>query len=43
MPRDHVPGEALLREVFGFDAFRPGQGEIVEAVAQGEKEGAPSV
>ncbi|APX22078.1 MAG: DNA helicase RecQ [Rhodobacteraceae bacterium] len=36
MPRDHVPGEALLREVFGFDAFRPGQGEIVEAVAQGE-------
>jgi len=27
--------EALLREVFGFDGFRPGQGEIVEAVAAG--------
>lgn len=26
---------ALLREVFGFDAFRPGQAEIVEAVAAG--------
>ena len=25
----------LLREVFGFDAFRPGQQEIVEAVASG--------
>ncbi|MCH2094151.1 MAG: DNA helicase RecQ [Rhodobacteraceae bacterium] len=33
MPRD--TGTALLREVFGFDAFRPGQGEIVDAVAQG--------
>jgi len=29
-PRD------LLREVFGFDAFRPGQEEIVEAVAAGQ-------
>ncbi|KAA2315600.1 DNA helicase RecQ [Pseudooceanicola sediminis] len=28
--------EALLRDVFGFDAFRPGQGEIVEAVAAGQ-------
>ncbi|QQA42934.1 DNA helicase RecQ [Pelagovum pacificum] len=28
--------EPLLREVFGFDSFRPGQAEIVEAVAQGE-------
>ncbi|WP_372836997.1 DNA helicase RecQ [Puniceibacterium confluentis] len=27
---------AILRDVFGFDAFRPGQGEIVEAVARGE-------
>ncbi len=27
---------ALLRDVFGFDAFRPGQDEIVQAVAQGE-------
>ncbi|MCR8548287.1 DNA helicase RecQ [Salipiger sp. P9] len=36
MPRDHMPGEALLKEVFGFDAFRPGQGEIVEAVARGQ-------
>ncbi|MHA6347542.1 DNA helicase RecQ [Roseivivax sp. CAU 1761] len=25
----------LLRDVFGFDDFRPGQGEIVEAVAAG--------
>ncbi|WP_010141266.1 DNA helicase RecQ [Oceanicola sp. S124] len=28
--------ERLLRDVFGFDAFRPGQGEIVEAVASGQ-------
>ncbi len=28
--------EPLLREVFGFDAFRPGQAEIVQAVAAGE-------
>jgi ATP-dependent DNA helicase RecQ len=35
MPRDLVPAEALLKDVFGFDAFRPGQGEIVEAVARG--------
>ena len=26
----------LLRDVFGFDGFRPGQQEIVEAVARGE-------
>lgn len=26
----------LLRDVFGFDGFRPGQAEIVEAVTQGE-------
>ncbi|SFA98224.1 ATP-dependent DNA helicase RecQ [Poseidonocella pacifica] len=26
----------LLRDVFGFDGFRPGQGEIVEAVAAAE-------
>ncbi len=26
----------LLRDIFGFDDFRPGQGEIVEAVAEGE-------
>ena len=26
----------LLSDVFGFDAFRPGQQEIVEAVAQGQ-------
>ena len=25
----------LLRQIFGFDAFRPGQEEIVDAVAQG--------
>jgi ATP-dependent DNA helicase RecQ len=27
---------SLLSDVFGFDAFRPMQGDIVEAVAQGE-------
>ena len=26
----------LLRSVFGFDSFRPGQSEIVEAVSAGE-------
>ena len=26
----------LLRDVFGFDGFRPGQQEIVEAVTEGE-------
>ncbi|EIE49810.1 ATP-dependent DNA helicase RecQ [Salipiger aestuarii] len=41
MPRDadesaSPPGEALLKEVFGFDVFRPGQGEIVDAVARGD-------
>ncbi len=36
MPRDTAPGEALLKDIFGFDAFRPGQGEIVDAVARGE-------
>ncbi|WP_375257002.1 RecQ family ATP-dependent DNA helicase, partial [Citreimonas sp.] len=35
MPRDVAPAEAMLKDVFGFDAFRPGQGEIVEAVAEG--------
>ncbi|MEO9778872.1 MAG: DNA helicase RecQ [Sedimentitalea sp.] len=28
--------DRLLREIFGFDAFRPGQAEIVEAVTAGE-------
>ena len=32
MPRD----TDLLRSVFGFDSFRPGQAEIVEAVTAGE-------
>ncbi|MDA7423535.1 DNA helicase RecQ [Thalassococcus lentus] len=36
MPRDAAPSDALLKDVFGFDAFRPGQGEIVESVARGE-------
>ncbi|WP_370311462.1 DNA helicase RecQ [Sagittula sp.] len=38
MPRDtDGPSvHALLKDIFGFDAFRPGQGEIVEAVAAGE-------
>ncbi|KMK65500.1 DNA helicase RecQ [Puniceibacterium sp. IMCC21224] len=33
----HDPGAAtLLRDVFGFDAFRPGQQDIVEAVTRGD-------
>jgi ATP-dependent DNA helicase RecQ len=36
MPRDMAPAEVLLKDVFGFDAFRPGQAEIVQAVASGE-------
>ncbi|MEC3859745.1 DNA helicase RecQ [Mesobacterium sp. TK19101] len=36
MPRDLPGADALLRDIFGFDAFRPGQGEIVEAVARGD-------
>ncbi len=36
MPAESAPAEALLKDVFGFDAFRPGQGEIVEAVARGD-------
>ena len=27
---------AVLRDVFGFDDFRPGQKDIVDAVTQGE-------
>ena len=34
MARD-LPAGDLLRQVWGFDGFRPGQGEIVEAVAAG--------
>ncbi|MFD1883711.1 DNA helicase RecQ [Paracoccus pacificus] len=30
-----MPPDLLLRQVFGYDAFRPGQAEIVEAVAAG--------
>ncbi|NDV98958.1 DNA helicase RecQ [Salipiger sp. PrR002] len=36
MPRDIAPAEALLKDIFGYDAFRPGQGEIVAAVAEGQ-------
>ena len=36
MPRDMTSAQTLLSEIFGFDSFRPGQGEIVEAVAAGE-------
>lgn len=32
MPFDH----SLLKSVFGFDSFRPGQGEVVEAVIEGQ-------
>lgn len=28
--------QQLLRDVFGYDAFRPGQKEVVDAVAEGE-------
>ncbi|MCL6282404.1 DNA helicase RecQ [Ruegeria sp. 2012CJ41-6] len=31
-----LDAEPLLRDVFGFDAFRPGQEEIVDAVTSGE-------
>ncbi len=36
MPKDQPPAEAFLKDIFGFDSFRPGQGEIVETVAGGE-------
>src|SRR5680860_1142957 len=29
------PAATLLRDIFGFDAFRPGQQDIVTAVAEG--------
>ncbi|WP_417603843.1 DNA helicase RecQ [Primorskyibacter flagellatus] len=35
MPRDSASADALLSDVFGFGAFRPGQEEIVRAVTQG--------
>lgn len=31
-----MSADTLLREIFGFDAFRPGQQEIVEAVSEGK-------
>lgn len=31
-----MTAQALLKDVFGFDDFRPGQAEIVEAVAAGQ-------
>ncbi len=31
-----MTAQALLKDVFGFDDFRPGQAEIVDAVAQGD-------
>ena len=31
-----IGAATLLRDVFGFDAFRPGQQDIVEAVTAGE-------
>ncbi|MDP5308518.1 DNA helicase RecQ [Paracoccus spongiarum] len=34
MPRDMIADD-LLRQVWGFDGFRPGQHEIVETVAEG--------
>ncbi|WP_416883845.1 DNA helicase RecQ [Marivita sp.] len=36
MPRDMSDADAILRDIFGFDSFRPGQSEIVEAVSHGE-------
>lgn len=35
MPEQDRAPATLLREIFGFDAFRPGQEEIVRAVASG--------
>ncbi|WP_116597811.1 DNA helicase RecQ [Primorskyibacter marinus] len=35
MPRDSASADVLLSDVFGFGAFRPGQEEIVRAVADG--------
>ena len=35
MPQDPNP-KSLLKDVFGFDAFRPGQEDIVNAVTAGE-------
>ena len=32
----HESAEDLLRRIFGYDAFRPGQAEIVAAVARGQ-------
>ncbi|HBZ45177.1 MAG TPA: DNA helicase RecQ [Maritimibacter sp.] len=38
MPRDPAPSDLdILKSVFGFDAFRPGQDEIVAAVTAGEE------
>ncbi|MDA9224269.1 MAG: DNA helicase RecQ [Tateyamaria sp.] len=36
MGSNKASAASLLRDVFGFDDFRPGQEEIVEAVARGE-------
>lgn len=36
MPDTHPDALALLSTVFGFDAFRPGQAEIVQAVSKGQ-------
>src|SRR5208337_2805450 len=32
---DLTDAEKILRETFGFEAFRPGQGEIVETILAG--------
>lgn len=32
---DHTP-DSVLRDVFGFDAFRPGQGPIIDHIMRGE-------
>ncbi|MFT6683774.1 MAG: ATP-dependent DNA helicase RecQ, partial [Loktanella salsilacus] len=31
-----MQADTLLRDVFGFDGFRPGQEEIVDAVVAGQ-------
>ena len=31
-----MPADTLLRDIFGFDGFRPGQEEIVDAVVSGQ-------
>lgn len=31
-----MPADTMLRDIFGFDGFRPGQEDIVDAVVRGQ-------